>query len=924
MALATGAFAANNMMNVFSDDFEEIGVFAERWMVDDPTVLKSEGGRVIFNGRAMMTLRRSVPNDAVASGRIVLKSGTADLKVEDGKVVFHANGEGTLDDVSVEVPVDANASPNLIINSGFEYDNDGVPLHYCNRSSFNWAQGTLESYEQEYLTAFVCDTSEKRSGRQSLRVRLSPAINRMNFYPHDTLTAAGRQGVFSAWMKTSVAGTEVTMFVQGGERTSFKVGTDWARYEVASTNLPGRGLFSPIGFNFPDASKQNAYVWIDDIQFEFAGDDLEATTYRPSDLDIPRFVENRGRSRPEPVILKKLPADIKPSVEIEKWIAYATESTPFLDRLKQPFRETRAWLACDDDNLYIAFRNFGESQHLMKRERGRHDDTSICTRDSVEIGLQPTREARHYHIFAASNGDRADSYTENFQWDGAWSCEARAVDGAVEYFLTFSLADFVEYGFTGRWAVNLMRNDRHDEHQGCYSTSLSESGRFRDTDAWGELVFPADIAAKWTSEAAAHVPPREVKVLGRLDYYMNEPVARFRVWDEHGKIEEVAMDIAEMACGTNAVVVKAHGREFPAEVVKLPHKQGATQVNFWTRSLIHDGEILLPIANCLIVRENPKHRDTGRYAMIDAMKARGFQYVHLCSFSQRSIVETTAEMIRQSRDSGMRVMNWTDDRDGQDIGRSETFDLTDSDNIITQIVTDEPDLRLPSDVTRDFLLENKRRFPYTPVQMNNSIFGIASRYADLETDILMLDDYLTNNEGRTVEGVVRQVDVMLSVDDRKPAWYFLAGENSMHYRVPSYAEQIAQCWGVLCSGGSGVTWFVNMPTALPTWKAMIDFNREAQQVKNELLSEEICGQAICSESWETLRFVTRKVGDAWYVFSVNVDASPVEKATFTLPEEAPQNGKVEVLFENRTLELKDGVFSDAYPAHFRHLYKITK
>ena len=95
-------------------------------------------------------------------------------------------------------------------------------------------------------------------------------------------------------------------------------------------------------------------------------------------------------------------------------------------------------------------------------------------------------------------------------------------------------------------------------------------------------------------------------------------------------------------------------------------------------------------------------------------------------------------------------------------------------------------------------------------------------------------------------------------------------------------------------------------------------------VVTELLSEELCGKAICSEPWEKVRFVTRKVGDVWYVFSCNIDADPVKDVTFTMPEDAPKNAKVEVLFENRSIALKDGVFSDSYPAHFRHVYKITR
>lgn len=925
LATASSLSAFGRTMNAYFDDFSEIQMFAEHWKVEDPNVIRSDGKQVLFNGKSKMTLRKAQPKDASVEGKVELKSGKAEFKNENGTIVFYVDGEGTMDDVRVTVPVDDNASPNLIINSGFEYSSDGVPPYFCNRAGFNWSEGTAEMYEKDFLTAFVCDSSEKHSGKQSLRLHLCPATQHLGFYPHDTPTDKGLKGVFTAWMKTSVPGTKVRMKVGGAAPKVFELTKEWSRYEVASSDLPGRGLFSPVSIEFPEPSRQNSYVWIDDLQFEFTGDDLKATEYRPSDMDIPRFIDKKKRSRPEPTVLKKLPAGVKPTIELEKWIGHASESTPFLDHLKKPYRETRAWLACDDDNLYVAYRNYGEDAKLMNHKKATYESTQMCTRDSVEIGFQPTKDPKHYHFFAAANGDCADYYNEDGHWNGTWTCKARDVGEAVEYLVTFPLEEIARKGFSGRWYVNLERNDRHDEHQACVSTILSESARFRDTDAWGELVFPADVAAKFAKVAAANAPRRQPKVLGRLDYYMNEPEARFRVWNEEGKVKEVAVDISALPYGSSDVAVEAFGRKFPATVVKRPYKKNATQVNYWTRSLVHNGEKVLMVSNCLVIREYPKNKKTGRFLPIDLMHDRGFRYGHICSFSDRNVVMMAFEAIKQGGELGMDFMNWTDDKDGKTISRAETQKIMDAcENIVSQVVTDEPDLYRPSDETRDFLRENKKRYPYTPVQMNNSLMGIASRYADLETDILMLDDYLTNNEGRTVEGVIKQVDVMLEIDDRKPAWYFLVGENAMHHRTPTYAEQIAQCWGCLCTGGSGVTWFVNMPTSKPTWDAMIDFNREAQSVKEELLSEELSGKAVCSEPWEKVRFVTRKVGDVWYVFSCNIDADPVKDVTFTMPEDAPKNGKVEVLFENRALALKDGVFNDSYPAHFRHVYKITR
>ena len=44
----------------------------------------------------------------------------------------------------------------------------------------------------------------------------------------------------------------------------------------------------------------------------------------------------------------------------------------------------------------------------------------------------------------------------------------------------------------------------------------------------------------------------------------------------------------------------------------------------------------------------------------------------------------------------------------------------------------------------------------------------------------------------------------------------------------------------------------------------------------------------------------------------------------TMPDTLPQKGKVEVLFENRTLPLRDGVFTDHFEPYTRHIYRIRR
>ena len=337
---------------------------------------------------------------------------------------------------------------------------------------------------------------------------------------------------------------------------------------------------------------------------------------------------------------------------------------------------------------------------------------------------------------------------------------------------------------------------------------------------------------------------------------------------------------------------------------------------------MHGGEQVLMVSNCLLVRENPKN-DNGRYEQLEIMKKRGFRYGHLCTFSDRKLTEQTAEMLEYGRSIGMDFILWTGDRDGRDETRADTrARLRDFDNIISRVATDEPELARPSDEVRDFMIEEKKHYPYTPVQMNNTTFGFPSRFADLTTDIFMLDAYLTAAEFNTVDQILRNVDEMLKAREGVPCWFFLAGMNSIHYKQPSYAEQTAQCWGAICAGCSGVTWFLNMVGSEANWRAMVDFNREAQELKDFILSEEICAPVQASAGPDVLRARTSKCGDDWYVFTCNIDAEALERVVFTLPPEAPQSGTVEVLYENRTIPVADGKFSDSYPAHFRHIYRL--
>ncbi|MBQ1568980.1 MAG: hypothetical protein IIZ70_03685 [Kiritimatiellae bacterium] len=915
----TAALVLAAAMSVFTDDFATNQTLAEHWQADGE--IRSEGGHLVIAPGAKATWRGSVPEKYVLTwveGEERRARREERTSSEKPRVVFIAGASARIiDDVVVSLPEDEDASPNLIVNSGFEHDEDSVPQYYCNRGSFNWRKHVGEEYEM-WTRCFAVDAGERHSGWQSLRIVVNSLWGHLSFYPWRTATQKGAHGVFSGWMKAEKPGMKIEVAI-GSDRRTFDLTTEWTRYVFASTNMPAPGIFSPVTFSVRDPWKYDGSIWLDDLQLEY-GD--EATEWRPSDLDESRFGVQEKEERPPAVVVRKLPSGVKPTTDLSSWEKFAADAGRFYIRRQEPINRTQAFLACDDDSLYIGYRNFGEDAAQLSHKPYFKDDTGICMNDSVEVLLRPTAEKKNYHLFCAPNGSRADAYGEDKTWDGTWTVAARDAGGAVEYLVTVPFADIAANGISRKWLFNLGRNDRHSVNPQCPGTSYTKGGDFRDDAYWASLELPADVAAKWARVADAKKSAAKPVVLGRLDFYMNEPEARWRIWDEKGRMEETSLDISGMAYGTNAVTVRAHGRDWPVEVVKLPYWKGATQINRFTRSVMHGGEQVLMVSNCLLVRENPKN-DNGRYEQLEIMRKRGFRYGHLCTFSDRKLTEQTADMLDYGRSIGMDFILWTGDKDGRDETRADTrARLKDYDNIISRVATDEPELARPSDEVRDFMIEEKRHYPYTPVQMNNTTFGFPSRFADLTTDIFMLDAYLTAAEFNTVDQVLRNVDEMLKAREGVPCWFFLAGMNSIHYKQPSYAEQTAQCWGAICAGCSGVTWFLNMVGSEANWRAMIDFNREAQELKDKILSEEVCTPAQASAGPDVLRVRTSKCGDDWYLFTCNIDASPLGKVAFTLPDGAPKSGTVEVLYENRTIPLEDGKFTDSYPAHFRHIYRI--
>ena len=438
-----------------------------------------------------------------------------------------------------------------------------------------------------------------------------------------------------------------------------------------------------------------------------------------------------------------------------------------------------------------------------------------------------------------------------------------------------------------------------------------------------------------------------VTMLGRLSYYMTEKEAAFKVNTTLAGVEgmtavltvagqtvrapaapelRMAVPLEDIPYGTHPVALAlAKGDQAVAsassQLVKRPYRRGAAQVNHFTRSLIHDGKAVFQFAPFFVfVKHQSKEYAIGAVDWIDRY---GFRYLHL--LVDNRAVNQALWAIGRAQEKGIRVMLWTKYRQLTDEEGNALRKRLDFPNVLAQMVMDEPELGTPSEVARAFLRKMRASYPYHPVHMNNTVLGIPNRYADLETDILMLDDYLTNTEKRTVASVVRGGDVMWRAgeDEGKPCFYFLVcGNFPLHHREPTYAEQIAQTYGNIAAGCTGFSYFYGAPATPGNWKAYTQLNREVLALNDVLLSEEEVTQGTWSVDPKTLRSITRRHGGHVYVIACNIGTSPLDETVLALPAELNYAREAEVMFEDRRVQVRDGKFTDSFPGYSRHVYKL--
>jgi len=437
----------------------------------------------------------------------------------------------------------------------------------------------------------------------------------------------------------------------------------------------------------------------------------------------------------------------------------------------------------------------------------------------------------------------------------------------------------------------------------------------------------------------------------RLNYYMNEEVAVLAgtlalpdaarltgsvtvngTTREFLMAGKFALDIPlqGIAAGEYPVSLQVfQGEEMVASatntLIKRTFQVGATQIDHQRRCLVVDGEPYLVIAPFFGF---PRPITTNIQAqvitnMLRLHKDMGYR-CFLSGAVDSSLVPAQAQSFHElCAQDGVKIIYWPFQSwsTREEFTPAQRFQTMTSTNIIGWLVVDEPELYAESTEVEAYMEAYRSASPYTPVFMNNSVIGIPGRFAGLKTDILMLDDYLTNREGRKVAEMVESTRMMMEVarEGRQPAFYFLEGEDlPNHYRECTYAEQMAQTYGVIIAGARGVSYFCSLPLYPEDYRACVDANRELLELEDVIFSLERTSPVTVTGT--SIIHMTRRVGNQLYVIALNADNDHTVEGQIGLPAEFRYASNAEVKFESRQVSVTDGSVTDTFAPLSRHVY----
>ncbi|MDR0933151.1 MAG: hypothetical protein LBM70_09070, partial [Victivallales bacterium] len=350
--------------------------------------------------------------------------------------LFASRGNAYFDDFQLSnLNKSENSSPNVVVNSSFEYTQEGIPTYFD--TSYRYFK--LGKDFEQYLRNLSIDSTEKYAEKQSLKIVHDNNEIISGIRTYDTAVVVDQPYVFSIYLKADQENFPAKLTIwemrDRNREKNITLSTKWQRFEFQVKAAERGNIRAGFAFSRPGT------VWADALQVEFAAN---ATEYKVSDLDRVKF--NNKKEELKEVVFTAAMLDRPP--EMGNLDAFAKSAgviseENFYFRAANAKAQTRAFAACDSRNLYIGVRCFVPDPEKIKIYDFPYDDLRNFGPEHLELFLDPGKLGKYFQFTVGTGGGKCDfGYGRNLQWNAQWDAVAKInpQSKSIDYMLKLPLS----------------------------------------------------------------------------------------------------------------------------------------------------------------------------------------------------------------------------------------------------------------------------------------------------------------------------------------------------------------------------------------------------------------------------------------------------------------------------------------------------
>jgi len=245
--------------------------------------------------------------------------------------------------------------------------------------------------------------------------------------------------------------------------------------------------------------------------------------------------------------------------------------------------------------------------------------------------------------------------------------------------------------------------------------------------------------------------------------------------------------------------------------------------------------------------------------------------------------------------------------------------------LLAWYISDEPNgYKIPPEVLEEIYNQVKEKDPWHPVSIVFMAPFLSSRkYADA-CDIVMADPYPLPELPVTMAGDGAE-QLKAEFAGEKPVWIVpqAFGGGELWSREPTIQEIRSMTWQAIIKGATGIQYFVRQglnyfPKSTATWGECGRMAMEIAELTPWLLSDEASPTVECYS--QKISVSSRTHDGQLIVMAVNKINEPTSVSILI---RGLYNSKAKVLFENRTVDVNNGVITDHIAPFGSQVYLIN-